>query len=681
MELFILKKKACLFLFVFIVLTLFPSYHLLADEEQRSIQGELKVESEQNMVSLDGEWEFYWGGLFTPHDFSQSQLTGEYVEVPMSWTKYDSNYPSEGYGTYRLTILFPENEIGNVKALYMPSVSSSYRLWIDGIEKASNGTVGTTKDTVNPDTNSKVIPFEVTNSSMEVVIQVANFNQRKAGLVNKMYVGEPDAVFQYAQNKLLARAIIVVTLFIIGLYHLVFYLFRRKNKSFLFFGFVAMFISIRAALLEEELASYLVSFFGWELAAKIEYLGAICGLLFFTLFTYTQYEKEMSKILRNVIVGVTSLVSIFIIFTPAIIHTKTLNLLLIMIVIAFVYLIYVYVLAFLHKREGSVINVVAILLFFLSVLNDVLYYSGFIQTTELASFGLLFFLITQSINLSRSYAKSVEKSELLAKDLVKLNASLEQQVRRRTEQLMDTNKELQLLNEHLQDVHLYQSKWIRNISHELSTPLTSILSYTKGMLDGIIQKENKYLQLIHEQGLFVAKLLNDLNDITEIESGTIKFNMEKVNIEEYVRLIFEKYKVDMEKQEIHLNYQGFEDKKGRYVLMDVLRMEQVFVNLLKNAQRFVPKGKGEISIQLEERDKKVIRILVKDNGIGIKESEKSLIFNRFYKNSNRGKSYNGSGLGLAISKEIMEYHKGTITVESEEGLGSCFILTLPLWKD
>src|SRR5690606_8042161 len=159
----------------------------------------------------------------------------------------------------------------------------------------------------------------------------------------------------------------------------------------------------------------------------------------------------------------------------------------------------------------------------------------------------------------------------------------------------------------------------------------------------------------------------------------IKFNMDKVNLEDYVHRIYEKYKVDMEKQEIQLTYQGFEDKKDRFVLIDVLRIEQVFVNLLKNAQRFVTKGKGKISIRLEEGKEDRIRILVQDNGIGIKASEKSLIFNRFYKNSNRGESYNGSGLGLAISKEIMEYHKGTIHVESEEGIGSCFILTLPLW--
>lgn len=112
------------------------------------------------------------------------------------------------------------------------------------------------------------------------------------------------------------------------------------------------------------------------------------------------------------------------------------------------------------------------------------------------------------------------------------------------------------------------------------------------------------------------------------------------------------------------------------VSIDPMRIEQVIVNLLMNAQRFVPDN-GKIVLELDRQDEAYYLIRVRDNGTGMKAEELDLVFKRFYRGRNQGKGHNGSGLGLAISKEIIDYHNGKIWAESKVGKGSCFSFVLP----
>nr|WP_275695594.1 sensor histidine kinase [Fredinandcohnia sp. SECRCQ15] len=475
------------------------------------------------------------------------------------------------------------------------------------------------------------------------------------------------------------RAVIVVSLVIIGLYHVVLFLFRKKELSFLFFAIVCMSVAIRATILEEGLASNLLSFLSWEIACKLEYMGAALGTLFIALFTNTQFPKEMHRTIRTMITIALSSYSVFVIVTPAVIFTQTMVLLQILIVLVFLYILYVYLLAALQKREGYLLNSVATFILFLLVLNDILFYNQLIHTTELTSVGLFFFLFTQAIILSKKYSRSFTQAEHLSEDLKRLNSSLEEQVKRRTIELEKTNKELYCTNQKLKDSQQSKNKWIRNISHEISAPLTNIRSYSKGMIDDVIPPDKKYLQLIYDQSLYFSRMLNDLNDISEMENNQIKFHLEKCNIQEYLHEIYEKYKWNLEKQGIKFSFKNLihQQVKEQYVLIDSTRIEQVIVNLLTNAQRFVM-DEGEITLELAMDREDTVTIRVRDNGIGMTADNLSKVFNRFYKNSNQGKPHNGAGLGLPISKEIIEYHNGKISVESTLGEGSCFNFTLPM---
>ncbi|WP_066319999.1 sensor histidine kinase [Bacillus sp. FJAT-29814] len=682
-----MKWKLPALFIIFVIISVFLTIPLVSvDTHHAAYNGVIKVSelSKENIINLDGEWEFYWRQLYTPNDFRQNRPPAyqQFVDVPHTWsgTKMaGKELPRFGYATYRLQIILPELEFGTVKAIYMPSVASANRLWINGEEKSKDGIVGTSRAAMVPDNNPRVVTFLADSNPIEVIVQVSNFHQRRGGFDDQILIGELEPILEHREQKLIYRAIIVVSLFVMGLSHIVLFLFRKKELSFLYFAIVCIVVALRATLLEEELSSYWLAFLDWELGTKLEYLGATFGVLFIGLFTGTQFPEEMNSRVKNLMTIVFGCYSLFIIVTPAIIYTRTMVLLQVLLILAVIYNIYVYLKAARRKREGALLNTPAIFILFVTVVNDTLFFNKLIDTTELSSVGLCFFLFTQAIILSKRYSTSFTRTEQLSHQLSLLNASLEQQVRDRTVELEQMNQELNIANQRLHEVQQSKNKWIRNISHEIAAPLTNIRSYSKGMMDGVIPPDPKYMQLIYDQSVYFSRMLHDLHDIAEMENNQIKFEFHLVNIREFIYRLFEKYRYDMEDQGISFTFVDLPLPKSevRFVRIDSTRMEQVVVNLLKNAQRFVG-TEGKIALELAEEKAEQITIRVRDNGAGIKEDELSLIFNRFYKSGTRGKPHNGSGLGLAIAKEIIENHQGTITVLSKIQEGSCFSVTIPL---
>ncbi|MFO1442340.1 sensor histidine kinase [Bacillus sp. Bva_UNVM-123] len=603
------------------------------------------------------------------------------VSVPNPWSSYnieETALSNIGYATYRLMIELPDHEVGTVKSIYIPAIPSSYILWIDGEEKAAIGEIGKSHHTMEPGNSQQTVSFIVQSNKVELIIQASNFFQRNGGLFEPILIGSSEAITQYKEKGIFFDSIVIASLLLMGIYHLTLFAFRKKEFQFLFFGIVCIVVGIRNLIVFRGLTLFIFPNLSWQVADKIEYLGATFGIIFFALFSYTQFKEDMSRKILNIIIIVFSSYSVFILLMPSIIFLKVTIILEILSLLTFLYFFYVYITVLNRKRALAFLNGVAVSMLTIAVVNDILLSNNLIGTIELSPIGLLFFMIAQAIILSKKYSMSFLETEKLSNDLAILNTSLEQQIQERTEELQLINHELQIANQKLNDAHQSRSKWLRNISHEIASPLTSIRSYTKGMLDGVIKSDKNYLQLVYDQSLYLSRMLNDLRDMTEMENNQILFHMEKVDIRKFMHELYNKYKLETEKQDISFLYKDLLPLQEReyYVLIDTIRIEQVMVNLLKNAQRFVDK-KGIIMLELDINDEKVM-IRVKDNGKGIQENELPYVFERFYKGRIQGKPHNGSGLGLPISKEIVDYHQGEFSVNSIFGKGTCFSFTLPL---
>lgn len=226
------------------------------------------------------------------------------------------------------------------------------------------------------------------------------------------------------------------------------------------------------------------------------------------------------------------------------------------------------------------------------------------------------------------------------------------------------------------------------ISHELRTPITSILGYITAMLDGTITEplaRNNYLEIIQSKSMMLQRLIEDLFQLTQLESKQISFNFSQITVNELAEEMTNKYAWEIKSAGLHFksSLPAFHLADSAELIIDFERIHQVFSNLIFNAIKNTP-ASGTIHITYELidlRGKSFLLVKVQDNGSGIREQDLNHVFDRFYKGpqSNSSKRI-GSGLGLTIAREIVEAHQGKIWVESQYKVGSTFLFTLPIYQ-
>ncbi|WP_026507955.1 sensor histidine kinase [Butyrivibrio sp. MC2013] len=223
--------------------------------------------------------------------------------------------------------------------------------------------------------------------------------------------------------------------------------------------------------------------------------------------------------------------------------------------------------------------------------------------------------------------------------------------------------------------HEHQNKeLIRNISHDLKTPITTIRGYAEGLMEGVAatpEKQHKYLMTIYNKANDMNNLINELTLYSSIDNNRIPYNFHRINVCDYFGDCVEELGMDMEGRGIKLNYSNL-TSPDTLVVADPEQMKRVINNIVSNSVKYMDRtdGKGEIDIRiLDEVDS--IRVEIEDNGRGIPQRDLGNIFERFYRaDSSRNSKHSGSGIGLSIVKKIIEDHGGYIWATSHEGEGT-----------
>ncbi len=224
---------------------------------------------------------------------------------------------------------------------------------------------------------------------------------------------------------------------------------------------------------------------------------------------------------------------------------------------------------------------------------------------------------------------------------------------------------------------------IRNISHDLKTPITSIKGYVEGLMDGVAntpEKQQKYLQTIYNKSNDMDRLINELTLYSKIDNDKIPYNFHKINVTEYFGDCVDEIGVDMESRGIELNYSNLV-LPDTLVIADPEQIKRVINNIVSNSVKYMDKSKKKIEIRiLDEQDS--IRVEIEDNGRGISARDLPNIFDRFYRtDSSRNSAQGGSGIGLSIVKKIIEDHGGYIWATSRDGDGTCMHFVLRKYRE
>jgi len=266
---------------------------------------------------------------------------------------------------------------------------------------------------------------------------------------------------------------------------------------------------------------------------------------------------------------------------------------------------------------------------------------------------------------------NIRKSEYTGSDEIHLSKNLsaiEEDIKKMFEK---TKSDI----EYLKRLERIRTEFLANVSHELRTPIFAIQGYIETLLNGAINdvKVNKYfLEKANTHTLNLNNLLNDLIDISMIESGEMKMSFRYFNINDYLQTIVNEFQPMAQEKNIELIYHPTHEKLQFFG--DKNKLRQVMINLIQNAIKYTEKGKVEV---LVEEEQKFGRIIVRDTGYGIPENDISRIFERFYRvDKARSRAVGGTGLGLAIVKHIVEAHGSKIEVKSKLDEGSEFSFRL-----
>jgi signal transduction histidine kinase len=258
-------------------------------------------------------------------------------------------------------------------------------------------------------------------------------------------------------------------------------------------------------------------------------------------------------------------------------------------------------------------------------------------------------------------------------DLRKLSAELEQRVNERT-------KELSLANAALARAARMKDEFLASMSHELRTPLTAILGLSEALQQEVYgplnEKQRSSLVSIEESGRHLLSLINDILDLSKIESGREELVFNTVKIESLCKACLQMIQQDARKKNLKVNLQL--DPQFQFIYADERRLKQIIVNLLTNAVKFTP-PEGSIGIEVSgDAQTKQARFTVWDTGIGIAKEDIGKLFQPFVQLDSRlSREYTGTGLGLALVSRLTEMHGGSIHLESELGKGSRFSVVLP----
>lgn len=271
--------------------------------------------------------------------------------------------------------------------------------------------------------------------------------------------------------------------------------------------------------------------------------------------------------------------------------------------------------------------------------------------------------------------------------------TLEEEVIRKTTLLNERNRLVNLLekaNRDLRQLDQLKSTFLANMSHELRTPMNSIIGYTDLLIDGVDGPVNpeqaKSLEKIASNSRYLLQLINDILDISKIESGRMKLSSREVDLNLVIESVVSTFKPMLRKKELELTCAVEPGTSRVYGDEDAIR--QILVNLLSNAVKFTEGGSISISVRPSERGVEpgaspiFAEIWVEDTGMGIREDDLDTIFDKFVQvDLTTLRQQEGTGLGLSIARGLVALHKGMIWAESEFGKGSRFRFTIPLSRE
>lgn len=378
----------------------------------------------QQVISLDGEWDFAWQQYYTSGkkiDFHELYVLpklwpGHRLQTPKNKTE---TLPVQGYGVWHLRILLP-NDVKYL-AFKVQDMASNYELFANRKKIGSNGTFALNKQDAHPQYLPNIYFFEANIPVIDVYLNVSNYHAYTSGQWDSIWIGEENKISALREFNVASEVFFIGVLFLLGVYHVMLFLLNRKNKVNLLFAAFTLLASLRIAMTGERYLIYLFPHVPWVFYTKLEYLVFYLALPFFVTFLHTVFPAEVPRKFTYVIQAISSffVVTLFA-FSIAAFPWAIPSYQIITAISGF--LIFIFLLKALRKkRHGVVAFMFGWGVFFLTLLNDMLVTSGILHTPLLTKVGVFFFIMAQAYILALRSSLANKEIQSLTEHLQKSN--------------------------------------------------------------------------------------------------------------------------------------------------------------------------------------------------------------------------------------------------------------------
>jgi hypothetical protein len=352
-----------------------------------------------NRLSLNGQWLWVDGQLVLPSDIKKEDLSG--VEFPKIWNDVRPASIGQGFATYTLLVLLPPaiKDYG----IELPQMYSNYYLWANDKLVASNGKVGSTIETSQPQWLPQTVSVEASDT-LKVVLQISNFHHQKGGCKEPIYLGDKARMFEKESTSRTSKIIECSVLLIVALTFLSLFALGKRKKVIIYFALLCATWAIRSAFSNEYLAIKLMPDFNWASMVRIEYITLYLTMIWAILYLSRLFTNESNQIIKYILVILNVVFVVFTILTPPVLFTKMLALYLGTSGMLLLYGILIIIRAYINERTGStfltICSLLGIMLFSYDIFtyegifsfNSILFSLGYLVMFALMGFALLLHL-------------------------------------------------------------------------------------------------------------------------------------------------------------------------------------------------------------------------------------------------------------------------------------------------
>ncbi|MCU0443607.1 MAG: PAS domain S-box protein [Microscillaceae bacterium] len=429
----------------------------------------------QSSIALNGEWEFYWRQFLNARDYlaDNPSQTRHFARVPAPWNGKIINTKTigaDGYATYRLKVRLPNNQ--EKLALRLPTISTAFKLMVDGQILLEVGQVGKDKKTSLPDFYPQIVEFTPRQNQTEIIIQVSNFHYRKGGLWESMELGLAKKMIPTYNLMLAMQFFLLGSILIMALYHLGLYGIRRSDRAPLYFSLVCFLVAMRMLFSD----NYLIHSFlqvDWFWLVRWEFVSFYPSIAMIIVFVNSVFRQERLRWVNEFCFISAGLYSGVVLFTGPKIFTYLAPPFQLVSLSLAAYMFYVICLALIRSRQGSIAFAIGFGVLLTGYITDLLFVNNIITVRYVSvGFGLFAFIFSQAFLLSVRFSKAFIEKENLAEALNYTNQNLEKLVEQKTQSLQETNQELVKKQETLKAA---EQKLLRNAIDllDVNTELTT----------------------------------------------------------------------------------------------------------------------------------------------------------------------------------------------------------------